>query len=362
MAHQDRLYYFDEIPLNRQEGGGLKGGASFREYVDSKTGEVLPGQNLRLQKLLKEIKTLTEVVGAEKSSKAIINLWYALHPEVEDFRHAKARAAVAEIRAKLQNQAQDLSAAPYATASPPIGAPIGIVPKFVKQVRVMKLDVPQSIRVYADKNFIDPVVLWNSEGNRDPEEGWVDDTPAFRESRKIYTTSKGFKYGDPNERYQYRNKPGGIITAAGMKRGSGVSCSKSSAVAPEKRCRSERATQSESSRSEQATQTDNDYKKHLDHLGRAYYNVLKEKGPKTYMSLMAREKKPKDYAYFLNKKTASTTMMPIIYYANDNNISRDDMYQVFREVERERKNELEKEMYEEGELKEDEEEQSDEER
>tara|TARA_R110000868_G_scaffold152141_1_gene376790 strand:- start:132 stop:614 length:483 start_codon:yes stop_codon:yes gene_type:complete len=146
--------------------------------------------------------------------------------------------------------------------------------------------------------------------------------------------------------------------------GGGTSCSKSSAVAPEKPSRSEQATQSESSRSERGTQTENDksdYRQHLDYLGRAYYNVLKQKGPKTFMSLLAREKKPKDFIYFLKKKTSKTTMMPIVYYARDNNISRDDMYQVFREVERERKDELEKEMYEEGEMKEEEAEQSEEE-
>jgi len=234
MAHEDRLYYFDELIDQDQDmvGGRLVGGASFRDYVNLRTGDILPGQQLALQQLLKRIKTSEEVKHSEGFSTAILNLWHALHPEAPDNRHARARKVVSDIRAKLLDDGQQLVGAPYASSNAALARPIAIVPKVQQQVRVLRQDVPESIRAYATRNGIDAVTLWNSADNRDSEEGWQDNTPAFFESRKIFTDARGRRYADPYERYQYRPKPASVRVAAGMKRGSGV-CSSKSTVAPD---------------------------------------------------------------------------------------------------------------------------------
>jgi hypothetical protein len=224
----DRLYYFDEF-IGGNESNTMVGG-SFAEYIDRKTGKIRKDKHLELQHRLKKYSTANDVIREHGSNSAIVDLWGALNPEL-DTRHSTHRARSELLRAQLQDQSIPLLASHLATVSPPLGPPIPIVPKYERQVRLLNRNVPREIRMYATANGLNAEELYNSSEYRDPEEGWVDYTPAWLQSRKIYsdkitvrdpqTGKKSVGYtelhADPHERYQYRNKPGAKVKAGRVK-------------------------------------------------------------------------------------------------------------------------------------------------
>jgi len=223
----DRLHYFDELIGGGNESNTMVGG-SFAEYY-LKSGKLDPSRKLELQHYLKG-KPFREIVNQHAVSQAILDLWGALNPDLDN-RHAAARARSKILQAQLQDQSIPLPVSHIASVSPPLGAPIPIVPKYERQVRLLNRDVPREIRMYAAANGLNAEELYNSSEYRDPEEGWVDYTPAWVESRKIYsdkitlrnplTGKKSIGYtephADPYERYQYRNKPGAKVKAGRVK-------------------------------------------------------------------------------------------------------------------------------------------------